>query len=109
MTYRRVIQNYYSDIGNLSDLLTKLVGVYGTLIGGADTLNKIALSSKGDIKKALKRANELGNIIDGLINSLENSTKNYSQYSNIKSKIVKEYMDEKTVLKEIEEELKFKD
>ena len=55
-----MIQNYYTDINNLADILTKLVSSYRLIIGGADELNKIALSKKSDVKDALKRADSLG-------------------------------------------------
>ena len=89
MAHRRVIQTYYSDINNLADILTKLVGAYRLLIGGADELNKIALSKKSDVKDALKRADNLGDIIDETIKVLDAASYSYMSYCTMKTEIMK--------------------
>ncbi|MCY6483185.1 hypothetical protein OW763_02295 [Clostridium aestuarii] len=109
MGRRKVIETYYSDINNLSDILTKLVSSYRLLIGGADELNKIALSKKNDVKGALKRADKLGDIIDELIKTLEQTSGDYQQYCELKSEIIRGRMDMKFILNEIDEELLFKE
>lgn len=109
MSYRRIVENYYCDVNNTCDLLLKLVNAYRLLVGGADELNRIALASKNDIKKALKRADELGEIIDDVIEDLDYCIGNYTDYCKLKSKILKVRLCEKEVLLEIEEGLKLKE
>lgn len=106
MTNRRVINNYFIDVNNLADLLLKLVNSYRLLVGGADELNKIALSSKSDVRKAIKRADELGDIIDDIVKTLDHIQDNYSEYCKLKSDIIKEKLQYDYILTEIDEELK---
>jgi hypothetical protein len=106
---RKVIQTYYTDINNLADLLGKLVNSYRLLIGGADELNKIALSRKSDVRDALKRADKLGDIIDEIIDMLEKSSNGYLDYCELKSDIIKGKLNEGYIYTEIEEDLNFKD
>ncbi|MFD3155829.1 hypothetical protein ACFIJ5_03045 [Haloimpatiens sp. FM7330] len=109
MAHRKVIENYYCDINNLTDLITKLVNSYRLLVGGADELNKIALAEKKDIKKALNRAEDLGEIIDNLICILDKISCNYIQYCNIKAKIIQGKVQTDYILTEIDQELKLKE
>lgn len=102
-----MIENYYIDINNLTDLLGKLVNTYRLLIGGADELNKIALARRKDVKEALERADELGEVIDGIIDALEKAAFGYLDYCSIKSEIIKGKMDSHHIHTEIDEELKF--
>jgi hypothetical protein len=104
---RKLIETYYVDINNLADLLGKLVNSHRLIVGGADELNKIALSRRKDIKEALKRADELGEIIDNVIEALEGATRNYLDYCSIKSEIVKGKMGSHHIQTEIDDELKF--
>jgi hypothetical protein len=106
---RKVIQTYYSDVNNLTDLLGKLVNSYRILIGAADELNKIALSKKTDVRDALKRADKLGDIIDEIIDVLENTSTNYAEYCDLKSSILKNKINENYIYTEIEEDINFKD
>jgi len=109
LTHRRVIQNYYSDINNLADILTKLVNSYRLLIGGADELNKIALSKKSDVKDALKRADSLGDIIDGTIKVLDDASYSYITYCEMKTEVMKGKIQIRYIETEIDEELRLKD
>ncbi|MCY6369552.1 hypothetical protein [Clostridium ganghwense] len=109
MGHRKVIETYYNDINNLADLLGKLVNSYRLLIGGADDLNKIALSRKSEVKDALKRAEKLGDIIDDVIDALEDVSHNYEQYCHLKSKIMNEKINTDTIATEIHEDLIFKE
>jgi len=106
---RRVIQNYYNDINNLADILTKLVSSYRLLIGGADELNKIALSKKSDVKDALKRADEVGDIIDETIKVLDDASFNYMSYCKIKTEVMKAKIQIEFIETEIDEDLRLKD
>ncbi len=108
MSGRKLIETYYVDINNLADLLNKLVNSYRLLIGGADELNKIALSRRKDVKAGLKRANELGEIIDNIIEALEGASHNYLDYCSLKSELVKGKMASHHIQTEIDEELKFR-
>lgn len=109
MSYRRIVENYYCDVNNVCEILSKLVNSYRILVGSADELNKIALASKKDIKKALKRAEELGEIIDDVIGDLDYCVENYTEYCKLKSKVLKVRLCEQDVLMEIEEGLKLKE
>ena len=109
MTRRRVIQNYYSDINNLADILGKLVGSYRLLIGGAEELNKIALSKKSEVKDALKRADQLGDIIDETIKVLDDSSFSYMSYCNMKTEVMKGKIKIEYIEAEIDEDLRIKD
>ncbi|MCB2290461.1 hypothetical protein LGK97_11850 [Clostridium sp. CS001] len=109
MTQRRVIQNYYSDVNNLADILTKLVNSYRLLIGSADELNGIALSKKGEVKDALKRADDLGDIIDKTIKVLDEASYNYMDYCRIKTEVIRCRLKIEYIETEIEEDLKLKE
>lgn len=109
MGNRRVIEVYYRDTNNLVDILGKLVSSYRLLIGGADELNKIALSKKGDIKDALERADKVGDIIDEIIKTLEKCNYNCSNYCELKSDILKNKIDKNNIYAEILEEFNFKE
>lgn len=109
MSHRRVIQNHYTDINNLADMLTKLVSSYRLLIGGADELNKIALSKKSDVKDALKRADNLGDIIDEAIKVLDGASYSYMSYCTMKTDIMKSKLQIDYIEAEIEEDLKLRD
>lgn len=109
MAHRRVIQNYYNDINNLAEILTKLVGSYRLLIGGADELNKIALSKKSEVKDALKRADNLGDIIDETIKVLDEASFSYMSYCKMKTEVIKCKLQIEYIETEIEEDLKLKD
>lgn len=109
MAHRKVIQSYYNDINNLADILTKLVGSYRLLIGGADELNKIALSKKSDVKDALKRADSLGDIIDETIKVLDDASYNYMSYCKMKTEIMKGKIQIEFIETEIDEDLRLKD
>ena len=109
MTHRRVIQNYYNDINNLADILFKLVSSYRQLIGGADELNKIALSKKSDVKDALSRADKLGDIIDKTIRILDEASYGYMDYCKMKTEVIKCKLQIEFIETEIEEDLKLKE
>jgi hypothetical protein len=104
-----VIQNYYNDINNLTEILTKLVTSYRVLIGSADELNKIALAKKGDVKDALKRADNLGDIIDKTIKVLDEASYSYLDYCKIKTEVIKCRLQVEYIEIEVEEDLKLKE
>ncbi|MBU3159907.1 hypothetical protein KPL37_09095 [Clostridium frigoris] len=109
MAHRRVVQNYYNDINNLADILSKLVSSYRLLIGGANELNGIALSKKSDVKDALKRASGVGNIIDETIKVLDDASYSYMSYCKIKTEIMKSKLQIEYIETEIDEDLRLKD
>ncbi|WP_291635689.1 hypothetical protein [Clostridium sp.] len=109
MTHRRVIQNYYNDVNNLAEILTKLVSSYRLLIGGADELNKIALSKKSEVKDALKRADNLGDIIDETIKVLDDASYSYRSYCTMKTEVMKCKIQIEYIETEIDEDLKLRD
>jgi hypothetical protein len=109
LAHRKVIQSYYNDINNLADILTKLVSSYRLLIGGADELNKIALSKKSDVKDALKRADSLGDIIDETIKVLDDASYSYMSYCKMKTEIMKGKIQIEFIETEIDEDLRLKD
>ena len=104
-----MIQNYYSDINNLADMLTKLVSSYRLLIGGADELNKIALSKKSEVKDALKRADNLGDIIDETIKVLDDASFSYMSYCKMKTEVMKCKLQIEFIETEIDQDLRLKD
>lgn len=109
MGQRKVIESYHTDICNLSNLLGTLVNSYRLLIGGADELNRIALSKKGEVKDALKRAENLGKVIDDIIRTLDYANCNYDNYCKLKSQVMKQKMNINSILTEIDEDVKFKE
>ena len=88
MDNRKIVENYYLDICNLTEILCKLVNSYRLLIGGAEEYNGIALATKNDVKKAIARANELGEVIDKVIDVLEDSNQTYLNYCQLKSHVL---------------------
>lgn len=105
MSHRKLMEEYYCDINNLADLLSKLSNNYRLLIGGAGEMNSMAVSHKKDIKDALHRANKLGDIIDKVLNTLEKSTGGYVEYCKIRDEIMKGKMMVEYIETEINEEL----
>ncbi|MDF2503108.1 MULTISPECIES: hypothetical protein [Clostridium] len=106
MSKRKVIENYYSDVNNLADLLGKMVNSYRLLIGGVGELNQIALANKNDVKNAIKRVDTLGNIIDNILHGMDDTNKHYIQYCKLKSEFLKKSVNIDNIRTEIEEELK---
>lgn len=107
MPHRKIVEQYYVDINNLTELLSKLVNSYRLLIGGAAELNTIALSHKKEVKDALKRVDELGDIIDKVINVLDRSSFSYMDYCKLKAEILESKMQVQYIETEIDEELEF--
>lgn len=105
MSHRKVIEDYYCDINNLTDLLSKLTNCYRLLVGGAGELNSIAAAHKKDVKDALHRADELGDVIDKIISAIDKSTVEYAQYCKMRTEIVKKKMKFEYIETEIDEEL----
>ena len=56
MSHRKLMEEYYCDINNLTDLLSKLANNYRLLIGGAGEMNSMAVSHKKDVKDALHKS-----------------------------------------------------
>lgn len=109
MGHRRVIQNYYTDVNGLAELLSKLINSYRLLIGGANELNGITLAHRGDVKDALKRVDKLGEIIDDLLEALEETGGGYLDYCKLKSEVMKYHLEAQYIQTEIDDELKFKE
>lgn len=106
MSNRKVLENYYLDINNQVDLIGKLSNSYRLLIGGAGELNGIALSTKNDVRDAIKRVNKLGAVIDTMICEMNEREKAYIKYCKIKDELMREIVDKVYISDEIEEELK---
>ncbi|AZV55354.1 MULTISPECIES: hypothetical protein [Clostridium] len=105
MSHRKIIEDYYCDVNNLAELLSKLTNSYRLLIGGAGELNSIAGVHKGEVKDSLKRVYKLGNVIDKVVDTLKDSTEVYSEYCKLTTEVIKEKMQIKYVETEIDEEL----
>lgn len=105
MPHRKLVEEYYSDINNLADLLSKLVNSYRLLIGGAGELNTIALSHKKNVKDALERVNELGDVIDDVIDVLDKSKYIYLDYCKLRSQAIECKIQAQYIQTEIDEEL----
>ncbi len=106
LTHRKVVENYYADMNNLADLLSKLVNSYRLLIGGVHELNGVALAHKDEIKDALDRVDELGKLIDHIISAFKYTDSVYIEYCRLKSDVMKEQMGVQYIQSEIEDELK---
>lgn len=107
MGQRELFNDYFSDLNNLVEVLGKLVNSYRLLIGGAAEFNTIALSTKNEVKDAIKRACELGEIIDEVIKAIDKESDGYLDYSTIKGQFIKSKIQEKIIATEIEKELMF--
>lgn len=105
MGKRKIIEDYYCDLNNLSGLLTNCVSSYRLLIGGACELNQIAPATKHDVKKAIQRVNKMGDIIDELLETMECYQNDYINYCKIKASVMECKLNKKLVLSQIEEEL----
>lgn len=105
MSHRKIIEDYYCDINNLADLLSKLTNSYRLLIGGASELNTIALAHKKDVKSAISRVNKLGNTIDDIIKVLDKSSCCYMDYCELHSELVRGKVKMEYIKNEIDEEL----
>jgi hypothetical protein len=105
VSHRKIIQDYYCDINNLADLLSKLTNSYRLLIGGASELNTIALAHKKDVKSAIDRVNKIGNTIDDIIKVLDKSTGCYMNYCELRSELIQGKVKMEYIENEIDEEL----
>jgi hypothetical protein len=106
MSNRKIVEEYYSDINNLTELFSKLVASYRLLIGGAAELNQIALAHKNEVKKALKLVNETGDVISNVLEGLEDSAVSYTDYCKLKSVYMKGKFQAEYIQTEIDFELK---
>ena len=106
MGHRKVIENYYIDVNNITDLLTKLISNYRALIGGAIEINGITLAHKSDVKDALKRVDKIGKIIDNILAVLEQSSNGYLDYCKLKAEVMEYHLEAQYIQTEIETELK---
>ncbi|WML36651.1 hypothetical protein [Clostridium sp. OS1-26] len=105
MPHRNLVEQYYSDINNLADLLNKLVNSYRLLIGGVGELNTIALAHKKDVKEALHRVNELGDVIDDVIDVLDKSKYIYLDYCKLRAQAIECKIQAQYIQTEIDREL----
>lgn len=105
MRKRKILEDYYCDLNNLSGLLTNCVSSYRLLIGGAAELNQITPATRHDVKKAIERVNKLGDIIDELLETMECYQVDYINYCKIKASVMECKLNKKFVLSQIEEEL----
>lgn len=106
MTCRKIMEDYYNDVNNLSDFLAKLVNSYRLIVGGAGELNGIALAHKKDVKKAIKTSNDLLKVINEVICMLEKTSCGYMDYCELRSQIVESRMQAQYIQTEIDNELK---
>ncbi|AKN33349.1 hypothetical protein Ccar_21990 [Clostridium carboxidivorans P7] len=106
MTCRKIMEDYYNDINNLSDFLAKLVNSYRLIVGGAGELNGIALAHKKDVKKAIKTSNDLLKVINEVICMLEKTSCGYIDYCQLRAQIVESRMQAQYIQTEIDNELK---
>ncbi|WPC42139.1 hypothetical protein [Clostridium sp. JS66] len=106
MTCRKVMEDYYNDINNLSDFLAKLVNSYRLIVGGAGELNGIALAHKKDVKKAIKTSNDLLKVINEVICMLEKTSCGYMDYCQLRAQITESRMQVQYIQTEIDNELK---
>lgn len=107
MASREIIEKYYSDIWNVTQVLASLVNSYRLLIGGAGELNTITLAHADDVKDALHLVRELGEVIDEVIEVLEKSSDYYFKYCKMKSQILNTKIEQNVIQTEIDEELDF--
>ncbi|MFL0249691.1 hypothetical protein ACJDT4_04590 [Clostridium neuense] len=105
MCKKKIIEDYYCDLNNLSGLLTNCVSSYRLLIGGASELNQITPATRHDVKKAIERVDKLGDIIDELLETMECYEIDYMNYCKIKANVMKCKLNRKFVLAQIEDEL----
>lgn len=96
---------YFREINNLVDILTKYISSYRLLIGGAGELNSIALARRSDVKDALRRVNELGKLIDCLMKTLECAQGSYIDYIKLKGTLLEVQATKDIIITEIENEL----
>ncbi|AKA70993.1 hypothetical protein [Clostridium scatologenes] len=106
MTCRKVMEDYYNDINNLSDFLAKLVNSYRLIVGGAGELNGIALAHKKDVRNAIKTSNDLLKVINEVICMLEKTSCGYMDFCNVRSQIMQSRMQVQYIQTEIDNELK---
>lgn len=106
MSHRRVVDEYYKDINNLTTLLNSTTNAYKLLISSANDYNNMALAKKSEVKDALNRSNDLGKVIDDIIDSLEYTVKCYTRYMNIKSEAIGQISNSTFVRIELDNELK---
>jgi hypothetical protein len=107
--HRKVIENYYSDVNNLAELLSKLTNIYRLMVASAHDLNSIALAHKGQVKDALKKIDSMSNIIDDVLKTLGNVGYSYMDYCKLKSEVIKTQLESQYILTEIDNELKLKE
>lgn len=109
MGHRKVIENYYSDVNNLADLLSKLTNTYRLMVASAHELNNIALAHKSEVKDALKNVDRMGDVIEDVLKTLESVGYSYMDYCKLKSNVIKAQLETQYILTEIDNELKLKE
>ena len=106
MSQRRVIESYARDVGFNIDQLNKLVVNYKMAVDSACDLNSVALSSRGDVKEAIRRAKKLGKIIDDLIDTVDFTLCTWKKYMELKAQYIDAKLDLSTIEVEVEEEIR---
>lgn len=107
MKYEELVQNYYGDIQNLTQLLKTYVDSYRLLIAGANEMYNINLVKKSEVKKAIDRIEDLGSLIDNLISALDKCESGYLKYCKIKNDYVSVNAQKTKIYNEIDNELNF--
>ena len=105
MGYKRMIQNYYQDVSNLTSLLKTYVDIYRNLIMNTKDLNETYVAKKGEIKDIIERVDDVGEIIDDLIKAIKKAESAYVKYCVIESNVVKSSIQEKEILDKIHRDL----
>lgn len=102
-----MLESYYYDLNNLTDLLTKLTSSYKLLVSSAEEYNRVALAKRGNVENAMDRAENLGEIIDKIIVALDVETNIYIAYARGKNEYINSNFTFNELIKsEMEERLK---
>lgn len=107
MKYNELLGKQFTDVQNLSQILTSYVNSYRLLVASAADLYSINIAKKSEVRKAIERSNELGEIIDKVLNTIDKCETGYLKYCKLKNSYLAENTAKDSIFTEIDNELNF--
>ncbi|MEG1004060.1 MAG: hypothetical protein RSF37_11685 [Clostridium sp.] len=99
--HNKVMDDHFSELIKMSDLLKTLVDSYRLLIAGAVDVNILPVRRTKDVERALDRADEVGKLIDRIVEVMDDYEYSYIKFSKIKNEVVSLNYEKKKVKNEL--------
>ena len=107
MKYNELLGKQFTDVQNLSQILTSYVNSYRLLVASAADLYSINIAKKSEVRKAIERSNELGEIIDKILGTIDKCENGYLKYCKLKNSYITQNTEKDNIYTEIDNELNF--